>query len=56
MKNKRHQVKSRMYYYFWGAMTAIVFTGQLITARGYVMMSNQVGNLIEVIEEHYDRR
>jgi len=50
------QIKSHWYYVFWGAMTAIVFTGQLITASGYVMMSNQVGTLIEVIEENYDRK
>ena len=30
------QVKSYWYYVFWGLMTAIVFTGQLVTASGYV--------------------
>jgi hypothetical protein len=48
------QVKSHWYYVFWGAMTAIVFTGQLVTASGYVKMSNQVSDLMGVIEESYD--
>ena len=45
MKNKRHQVKSRMYYYFWGAMTATVFIGQLYVGSGYRIMSKSVNNL-----------
>lgn len=48
------QVKSYWYYVFWGLMTAIVFTGQLVTASGYVMMSDRVTDLMGVIEENYD--
>ena len=45
MKNKSHQVKSRMYYYFWGICTVAVVFGQLYVAAGYRIMADSVNNL-----------
>jgi len=48
MKN-RQQVKSRMYYYFWGAMTLFVLLGQLYVGTGYRIMAGSVLKLTESI-------
>jgi hypothetical protein len=45
MKNKSHQVKSRMYYYFWGVCTVAVVFGQLYVGAGYRTMAESVNNL-----------
>ena len=45
MKNKSHQVKSRMYYYFWGVCTVAVVFGQLYVASGYRIMAESVNRL-----------
>ena len=45
MKNKSHQVKSRMYYYFWGICTVAVVLGQLYVGAGYRIMADSVNNL-----------
>ena len=45
MKNKSHQVKSRMYYYFWGICTVAVVFGQLYVGAGYRIMADSVNNL-----------
>ena len=45
MKNKSHQVKSRMYYYFWGVCTVAVVFGQLYVGAGYRIMAESVNNL-----------
>ena len=45
MKNKSHQVKSRMYYYFWGVCTVAVVAGQLYVGAGYRIMSESVNKL-----------
>ena len=45
MKNKSHQVKSRMYYYFWGICTVAVVLGQLYVGAGYRVMADSVNNL-----------
>ena len=42
MKNKSHQVKSRMYYYFWGVCTVAVVLGQLYVGTGYRLMSQSI--------------
>ena len=47
MKNKRHQVKSRMYYYFWGVCTVAVVFGQLYVGTGYRLMTGSVLRLTE---------
>ena len=45
MKNKKHQVKSRMYYYFWGVCTVAVVFGQLYIGAGYRTMAESIDNL-----------
>ena len=45
MKNKRHQIKSRMYYYFWGVCTVAVVFGQLYVGAGYRIMAESVNRL-----------
>ena len=45
MKNRKHQVKSSMYYYFWGVATLAVVFGQLYVGAGYRIMSESVNNL-----------
>ncbi len=39
-KNKRHQVKSRFYYIFWGTATISVLAGQLYVGTGYRSMAD----------------
>jgi len=45
MKNKQHQIKSRMYYYFWGVCTVAVVFGQLYVGAGYRIMAESVNRL-----------
>ena len=49
-KKKRHQVKSRFYYLFWGAATVSVFAGQLYVGTGYRQMSESINRMFDVIE------
>jgi len=48
---KSRQKKSRFYYYFWGAMTLIVLTGQLYVGTGYRIMAQNTANLTNLIEK-----
>lgn len=50
-KNKQHQVKSRWYYIFWGAMTATVFVGQSLVYSGYMEMATGVNRLTRTLLE-----
>lgn len=54
MSNKReklrNQLKSNMYYIFWGACTLAVMTGQIYVGLGYNKMSESVTDLTEIIE------
>lgn len=36
----RHQLKSRWYYIFWGAMAVAVVSGQFYIGTGYREMAN----------------
>ena len=45
----KHQVKSNMYYVFWGACTIAVMAGQIYVGTGYNSMSQSVEDLTEVI-------
>ena len=54
MKNKQHQVKSRMYYYFWGVCTVAVVFGQLYVGTGYRIMAESVNNLTYSIVRELD--
>ena len=46
----KHQVKSNMYYVFWGACTIAVMAGQIYVGAGYRGMSESVQDLTEMIE------
>ena len=48
-KKKRHQVKSRWYYIFWGAATVSVFAGQMYVGSGYRRMSESFDRIVEGI-------
>ena len=43
------QMKSSMYYIFWGACTFAVMAGQIYVGAGYNSMSQSVEDLTEVI-------
>ncbi len=43
------QMKSSMYYVFWGACTFAVMAGQIYVGAGYNSMSQSVEDLNEVI-------
>ena len=45
----KHQVKSNMYYVFWGACTVAVMAGQIYVGAGYNRMSRSVRDLTEAI-------
>ena len=49
MKNPR-QKKSRMYYYFWSAMTITVFLGQLYVGTGYRLLHNSMQELMNKVD------
>jgi len=46
-KKKRHQVKSRFYYLFWGAATASVFAGQWYVGSGYRALAKGLHRLLD---------
>ena len=45
----KHQVKSNMFYIFWGACTVAVMAGQIYVGAGYNRMSRSVRDLTEAI-------
>ena len=54
----KHQVKSNMYYVFWGACTFAVMAGQIYVGTGYRRMSEtgdaisaDINLLVEVLTE-----
>ena len=54
----KHQVKSNMYYVFWGACTIAVMAGQIYVGTGYRRMaetgdaiSADINLLVEVLTE-----
>jgi len=49
MKNKNHQVKSRMYYYFWGVCTVAVVAGQLYVGTGYRLMASSINRFFDTL-------
>ncbi|AGG54176.1 hypothetical protein CYXG_00112 [Synechococcus phage S-SSM4] len=46
----KRQMKSRIYYYFWSAMTISVFIGQLYVGTGYRIMSDSVNRLLRSVD------
>ena len=49
MKNPR-QKKSRMYYYFWSAMTITVILGQLYVGTGYRLLHSSMQGLMDKVD------
>ena len=43
----KHQVKSNMYYIFWGACTFAVMAGQIYVGTGYRNMSESLDILVK---------
>ena len=43
----KHQVKSNMYYIFWGACTVAVMAGQIYVGTGYRSMSKSLDTLVK---------
>ena len=43
----KHQVKSNMYYIFWGACTFAVMAGQIYVGTGYRKMSTSLDILVK---------
>ena len=43
----KHQVKSNMYYIFWGAATIAVMAGQIYVGTGYRSMSKSLDTLVD---------
>ena len=43
----KHQVKSNMYYIFWGACTIAVMAGQIYVGTGYRSMSESIEKLVD---------
>ena len=48
---KRHQVKSKWYYIFWGAMAVAVVGGQIYVGTGYRMMSGSINKFFYTLTE-----
>lgn len=42
---KKHQVKSKWYYIFWGAMAVAVVGGQIYVGAGYREMADAFKNI-----------
>ena len=47
---KRHQIKSKFYYIFWGIATVSVVFGQLYVGSGYRSYANSLNRLFDTIE------
>ena len=48
--SKKHQVKSKWYYIFWGIATVSVVAGQIYVGTGYRPMSESVNFVIEKLK------
>tara|TARA_B100000131_G_scaffold42661_1_gene38357 strand:+ start:43 stop:255 length:213 start_codon:yes stop_codon:yes gene_type:complete len=47
---KRHQIKSKFYYIFWGIATVSVVFGQLYVGSGYRSYANSLNRIFDTIE------
>ena len=48
-KTKKHQVKSKFYYWFWGTATVSVMLGQLYVGTGYRIMADSFLRLLDSV-------
>jgi hypothetical protein len=46
---KRHQVKSKYYYWFWGIATVSVVAGQIYVGTGYRHMASAIESIVSAI-------
>ena len=53
-KKKRHQVKSRWYYVFWGIATISVVAGQIYVGSGYHKMASKINLILDVTNDRID--
>ena len=49
-EKRRHQVKSRFYYLFWGIATFSVVAGQVYVGSGYRMFGRSLNRILDTIE------
>jgi len=49
-EKRRHQVKSRFYYIFWGIATFSVVAGQLYVGSGYRMFGSSLNRILDTIQ------
>ena len=52
--NIRHQIKSNMYYIFWGLATVSVVLGQVYVGNGYRQMTNSIEEVTEEIKQAFN--
>jgi len=56
MKNKKkHQVKSKFYYIFWGTATFSVLAGQIYVGSGYRQMSKSFNRIMDAVIVEIDK-
>lgn len=53
-KKKRHQVKSRWYYVFWGIATISVVAGQIYVGSGYHRMALKMNLILDAVNDRID--
>jgi len=49
-EKRRHQVKSRFYYMFWGIATFSVVAGQVYVGSGYRMFGRSLNRILDTIQ------
>ena len=54
-EKRRHQVKSRFYYLFWGIATFSVVAGQLYVGSGYRMFARSLNRIFDTVEVEVGR-
>ena len=47
---RQHQVKSKVYYYFWCFMALTVFFGQIYVGYGYRLMHGSMLDLMDKVD------
>ena len=52
--NIRHQIKSNMYYIFWGLATVSVVLGQVYVGNGYRQMTDSIEELTTQITKAFN--
>ncbi len=53
-KKKKHQVKSRWYYVFWGIATISVVAGQIYVGSGYHRMASKINLILDAVNDRID--